>query len=107
MVWVALAVSSRIGNASRTIKSVAPDSECAAEKQCLQGKKKLISNGGRRSSLSLIRQIRLGDGLIDFRPDFKLGCAYLEWLMLCVIAQRSRKGSNKGSSACDSTVHSD
>ena len=50
MVWVALAVSSRIGNASRTIKSVAPDSECAAEKQCLQGKKKC--NFKRQSELA-------------------------------------------------------
>jgi len=43
-------------------KRVAPDKEGAMYKQCLRRRKTLIPNRGRWSSLSLFRQIRLGEG---------------------------------------------
>jgi len=43
-------------------KRVAPDKEGAMDKQCLRRRKTLIPNRGRWSSLSLFRQIHLGEG---------------------------------------------
>jgi len=43
-------------------KRVAPDKEGTADKQCLRRRKTLIPNQGRWSSLSLFRQIHLGEG---------------------------------------------
>jgi len=43
-------------------KRVAPDKEGATDKQCLRRRKTLIPNRGRWSSLSLFRQIHLGEG---------------------------------------------
>ena len=50
------------GTPSRMDKRVAPDKEGAADKQCLRRRKTLIPNRGRWSSLSLFRQINLGEG---------------------------------------------
>jgi len=50
------------GTPSRMDKRVAPDKEGAADKQCLRRRKTLIPNRGRWSSLSLFRQIHLGEG---------------------------------------------
>jgi len=50
------------GTPSRMDKRVAPDREGAADKQCLRRRKTLIPNRGRWSSLSLFRQIHLGEG---------------------------------------------
>jgi len=50
------------GTPLRMDKRVAPDKEGAADKQCLRKRKTLISNQGRWSSLSLFRQIHLGEG---------------------------------------------
>jgi len=47
---------------SRMDKRVAPDKEGAADKQCLRRRKTLIPNRCRWSSLSLFRQIHLGEG---------------------------------------------
>ena len=53
----------RIGECPREwTRAVAPDKEGAADKQCLRRRKTLIPNGGRWSSLSLFRQIHLGEG---------------------------------------------
>jgi len=49
------------GMPSRMDRRVAPDKEGAADKQCLR-RKTLIPNLGRWSSLSLFRQIHLGEG---------------------------------------------
>ena len=49
------------GTPSRMDKRVAPD-KGAADKQCLRRRKTLIPNRGRWSSLSLFRQIHLGEG---------------------------------------------
>jgi len=54
------------GTPSRKDKRVAPDKEGAADKQCL-GDGTLISNRGRWSSLSLFRQIHLGEGKLRFQ----------------------------------------
>jgi len=43
-------------------KRVAPDKEGAADEQCLRRRKTSIPNRGRWSSLSLFRQIHLGEG---------------------------------------------
>jgi len=48
-------------------KRVAPDKESAADKQCLRRRKTLIPNRGRWSSLSLFRQIHLGEGKLRFQ----------------------------------------
>ena len=56
------------GTPSRMHKRVAPDKEGAADKQCLRRRKTLIPNRGRWSSLSLFRQIHLGEGNSDFKP---------------------------------------
>ena len=50
------------GTPSRMDKTVAPDKEGAADKQCLRRRKTLIPNRGRWSSLSLFRQIHLEEG---------------------------------------------
>ena len=50
------------GTPSRMDKRVAPDKEGEMDKQCLRRRKTLIPNRGRWSSLSLFRQIRLGEG---------------------------------------------
>jgi len=50
------------GTPSRMDKRVAPDNEGAADKQCLRRRKTLIPNRGRWNSLSLFRQIHLGEG---------------------------------------------
>jgi len=50
------------GTPSRMDKRVATDKEGAADKQCLRRRKTLIPNQGRWSSLSLFRQIHLGEG---------------------------------------------
>ena len=50
------------GTPSRMDKRVAPDKEGAMDKQCLRRRKTLIPNRGRWSSLSLFRQIHLGEG---------------------------------------------
>ena len=50
------------GMPSRMDKRVAPDKEGAINKQCLRRRKTLIPNRGRWSSLSLFRQIHLGEG---------------------------------------------
>ena len=50
------------GTPSRMDKRVAPDKEGAADKQCLRRRKTLIPNRGRWSSLSIFRQIHLGEG---------------------------------------------
>ena len=49
------------GTPSRMDKRVASD-KGAADKQCLRRRKTLIPNRGRWSSLSLFRQIHLGEG---------------------------------------------
>jgi len=49
-------------------KRVAPDKEGAADKQCLRRRKTLIPNRDRWSSLSLFRQIHLGEGKLYFKP---------------------------------------
>jgi len=49
------------GTPSRMDKRFAPD-KGAADKQCLRRRKTLIPNRGRWSSLSLFRQIHLGEG---------------------------------------------
>jgi len=50
------------GMPSRMDKRVAPDKEGAADKQCLRRRKTLIPNQSSWSSLSLFRQIHLGEG---------------------------------------------
>jgi len=50
------------GTPSRMDKRVAPDKEGAGDKQCLRRRKTLIPNRGRWSSLSLFKQIHLGEG---------------------------------------------
>ena len=50
------------GMPSRMDMRVAPDKEGAADKQCLRRRKTFIPNRGRWSSLSLFRQIHLGEG---------------------------------------------
>ena len=50
----------------KRLKRVAPD-KGAADKQCLRRRKTLIPNRGRWSSLSLFRQIHLGEGKLWFQ----------------------------------------
>ena len=57
----------RIGERPRMDKRVAPDKEGAADKQCLRRRKTLIPNRGRWSSLSLFRQIHLGERKLWFQ----------------------------------------
>ena len=58
------------GTPSRMDKRVAPDKEGAADKQCLRRRKTLIPNWGRWSSLSLFRQIHLGEGKSEYNLPF-------------------------------------
>jgi len=50
------------GTPLRMDKKVAPDKEGATDKQCLRRRKTFIPNRGRWNSLSLFRQIHLGEG---------------------------------------------
>jgi len=52
-------------------KRVAPDKEGVADQQCLgEARQTLILNRGRWCSLSLLRQIHLGDRNSNLKPDW-------------------------------------